>query len=341
MNKRTFYWSAIILLSSSILLLLLASLLFNLDSDENIQQTVLIYDDNGKILGGAPFPPSLQIPFGTDRDGFHMGDKLLEGAQFTLGAAIVISLLSFVLAFGIGVFGGFTKLKIKALSHKFFTSFYFIPQSIIAYNILYPVIWEPVQGFTTSLTERIIIEIIVLAIIVTPTTAILISNETEQLLGEEFITSAKVLGGSSFFIFLKHVMPHLKMRLFVIYPKIVIQILLVIAHLGFFTLYFGGTDVCYEPFCNPPKPFIQEWSGLMGTNYQELGLSWWIFMAPMLCFAVTILLLNGIAKCIEGLMDTSPHKIERNPHKREEKDENLETSKWPDPFHLINRSGDA
>ncbi|MEL3971498.1 hypothetical protein AAEO50_04325 [Rossellomorea oryzaecorticis] len=341
MTKRTFYWAGIIILSSSILLLLLASLLFNLDADETIQQTVLIYDDNGKILGGAPFPPSLQIPFGTDREGFHIGDKLLEGAQFTLGAAIVVSLLSFVLAFGIGVFGGFTKLKVKALSHKFFTSFYFIPQSIIAYNILYPVIWEPVQGFTTSLTERIIIEIMVLAIIVTPTTAILISNETEQLLGEEFITSARVLGGSSFFILFKHAMPHLKMRLFVIYPKIVIQILLVIAHLGFFTLYFGGTDVCYEPFCDPPKPFIQEWSGLMGTNYKELGLSWWIFMAPMLCFAVTILLLNGIAKCIEGLMDTSPHKIERNQHRREVIAENLETSKRADPFHLINRSGDA
>lgn len=337
MTIRTFYLAGTILFSSLLLLLIMASLLYHTGAEKEIPQTVLVYDENGKISGSAPFPPSLQIPFGTDREGFHMGYKLLEGAGVTLGAAILISLLSFGLSFGIGVFGGFTKLKIKAVSHKFFTSFYFIPQSIIAYNILYPVIWEPVEGFTTTLPERIIIEILVLAVIVTPTTAILISNETDQILAEEFITSARVLGGGSFFIFYKHLMPHLKMRLFVIYPKIVIQILLVIAHLGFFTLYFGGTDVCYEPFCDPPKPIIQEWSGLMGTSYKELGLSWWIFMGPMLCFAVTILLLNGITKCIEGLMDTEVHRIRKTSYE-ENQVEDAETSCIPEQFDFITKN---
>ncbi|MGR3764348.1 hypothetical protein [Rossellomorea sp. NS-SX7] len=338
MRTRRFYWAGIIIFSSLILVLMISSLIYNLGPEKVIPQTIIDYDENGKISGGAPFPPSLQIPFGTDREGFHIGYKLLEGAGVTLGSAILISLISFSLAFGIGVIGGFTKLRIKAVSHKFFTSFYFIPQSIIAYNILYPVLWEPVQGFTTTLPERIIIEILVLAIIVTPTTAILISNETEQILGEEFITSARVLGGSPLLIFHKHLIPHLKIRLFVIYPKVVIQILLVIAHLGFFTLYFGGTDVCYEPFCDPPKPIIQEWSGLMGTSYQELGLSWWIFMGPMICFAITILLLNGITKCIEGLMETDDYRERKTPHKGE-RSESLEHSLKPEQFYFLNKNG--
>ncbi|MCA1053793.1 hypothetical protein LCM10_02250 [Rossellomorea aquimaris] len=336
MSKRSFYWGGVVFSSSLIVVMLVASFIYNIGLEKKIPQTLIIFEENGKISGAAPFPPSFEIPFGTDREGFHMGYKLLEGAVYTLGGAIIISLLSFVLSFGIGVFGGFTKLRVKALSHKFFTSFYFIPQSIIAYNILYPVLWEPVSGFTTTLSDRIIIEMIVLAVIVTPTTAILISNETEEILKEEFITSARVLGGSSFFIFSNHLMPHLKIRLLVIYPKIVIQILLVIAHLGFFTLYFGGTDVCYEPFCNPPRPFIQEWSGLMGTSYQEITLSWWIFMGPMLCFALTIVLLNGIVKCIEGLIETSSHVIDKKKRIQEDETGNGEFLLDPEQFQMKN-----
>ncbi|MEG9298525.1 hypothetical protein V6B33_18840 [Mangrovibacillus sp. Mu-81] len=334
MRTTTLYWTGIILFSGIILLLLLSSILYNLNPDKEIPQMLLLRDSGGKIIGDAPFPPSFQFLFGTDREGFDVGYKLLEGAQYTIGAAILISLLTFILAFIIGVFGGFTRWKVKVCAHKFFTSFYFIPQAILAYNILYPVIWEPAEGFTTTLSERMIIEILVLAIIIAPTTAILISNETEQILGEEFITSARVLGGSSYFIFYKHLMPHLKMRLFLIYPKIVIQALLIIAHLGFFTLFFGGTDVCYTPYCHPPKPIIQEWSGMMGTNYKELGLSWWIFMAPLFSFAMTILLLNGVAKCLEGLVETSGHKISVSPLKEEEKAEKSERSIKPEHFQL-------
>jgi peptide/nickel transport system permease protein len=307
LKTAAFYRAGLIICSGSILLLLISSLVYNLLPDNDIPQMLLLRDDNGRIIGDAPFAPSWEFPFGTDREGFDIGYKLLEGAIYTIGAAITISLLCFIVAFGIGIIGGFSKFRVKSFAHKFFTSFYFIPQSIIAYNILYPVIWEPMEGFTTTLSERIVIEVLVLAIITVPTTSILISNETEQILSEEFITSARVLGGSPLFIFYKHVLPHLKMRLFIIYPKIVIQVLLIIAHLGFFTLYFGGTDVCYTPFCHPPKPFIQEWSGMLGTSYKELGLSWWIFMGPLMGFTVTILLLNGITKCMEGLFDHEPY----------------------------------
>lgn len=291
--------------------------MYNLSNVE-ISQTIILFNDEGNVIGDSPFPPSMQFPFGTDRDGYHMTDKIIQGAQYTLGAAITISFLSFLLAFLFGIAGGFTKSRLKIVTQKVFTSLYFIPQSIIAYNILHPLLWEPIEGFETSLVERMVVEIVVLAIIVTPTTAILIANEAEQILQEEFIISSRVLGARSFYIFYKHLIPHLKNRLFVIYPKIVIQVLLIIAHLGFFTLFFGGTDICYQPFCDPPKPFIQEWSGIMGTNYSELYNAWWIFLVPIICFTLTILLLNGIAHSLEGVMERNDAR--RNPtfNQREE-----------------------
>ncbi|BCB04002.1 ABC transporter permease [Bacillus sp. KH172YL63] len=278
------------------------SVIFHL-SDGKIPNTFILYDDGGKIIGDAPFPPSADFPFGTDRKGDELLYKVIQGAQYTLGAAIVISLVSFLLSFIIGVAGGFTSLRAKKWTQSVFTAFYFIPQSIIAYNILYPLLWEPPQGFETSFGERVILQVITLAVITAPTTAILLSNETGQILEKEFVTSARVLGGSKFFIFKKHVLPHLKMRLFIIFPKITIQVLLILAHLGFFKLYFGGTDVCYGPFCDPPKPIVQEWASIMSMSFIELSNAWWIFMVPMTFFALTILSLTGIAKGVEGLLE--------------------------------------
>ncbi|EDL66391.1 ABC transporter permease [Bacillus sp. SG-1] len=300
MGKRKYKW-LVILCAGFVIFMLAGSLVFNFGFNGEIPQTVLTYDKSGKLTGGAPFEPSAEFPFGTDREGYDMFFKVLQGAQYTLGAAIVISVLSFVIAFLVGIAGGFINTTSKYITQTVFTSFYFIPQSIIAYNVLYPLLWEPPQGFETTFAERVLWQSITLAVITVPTTAILIANETREILQKEFILSARVLGGSPFFLFRKHLLPHLKVRLFIIFPKIIIQVLLIIAHLGFFKLFYGGTDVCYGPFCDPPKPFVQEWASLMAMNYRSIFNDWWIFMVPMFFFSLTILSLNGITKGLEGL----------------------------------------
>ena len=317
-----------------IVVLLGWSMIFYL-TDGEIPNTYILYDDEANIIGDAPFPPSADFPFGTDRAGDDLFYKVLEGAQYTIGAAILISLLSFMLAFVIGVAGGFTKSRAKKWTQSMFTSFYFIPQSIIAYNMLYPLLWEPPQGFETSFTERVLWQSISLAVITAPTTAILLSNETRLILDKEFVTSARVLGGSKYFLFRKHVLPHLKPRLFIIFPKIMIQVLLIIAHLGFFELYFGGTDVCYGPMCQPPQPIVQEWASIMAMSFIELSIAWWIFIIPMVFFALTILALTGIARGLEGLLDEGEVKVDSDKLEMAGRRENGPLAE--SDFHLVDR----
>ncbi|MGF2616447.1 ABC transporter permease subunit [Rossellomorea vietnamensis] len=335
MRSRTLYkWLAAIC-AVFVILMVSGSLIFNHLYNGEIPQTTLKYDESGKLLGGAPFKPSMESPLGTDRNGYDMFFKVLEGAQYTLGAAILISILSFTVSFVIGVAGAFRNSRTKYFSQTILTSFYFIPQSIIAYNVLYPLLWEQPGGFETTFTERVLWQIVTLAVVTVPTTAILISNETREILQKEFIMSARVLGGSRYFLFKKHILPHLKLRLFIIFPKIIIQALLIIAHLGFFTLYFGGTEVCYDPFCDPPKPFVQEWAGLMATNFKEIFNAWWIFMGPMVFFSLTILSLNGIAKGLEGLSNLDI-KGNGSSDKKDEKDqEHFKSENSEEDFQLV------
>jgi peptide/nickel transport system permease protein len=333
---RKFYKWLVILCTSIVVLMVSGSLIFNYFFGD-IPQTTLLYSEEGKIIDGAPFKPSLEFPFGTNRDGYDMFFIVLQGAQYTLGAAIAISLLSFLVSFIIGIAGGFINTSSKYITQTIFTSFYFIPQSIIAYNILHPLLWEPPQGFQTTFTERIVWQIIVLALITVPTTAILIANETREILKKEFILSARVLGGSKLFLFKKHLLPHLRLRLFIVFPKILIQVLLIIAHLGFFQLYFGGTDVCYGAFCDPPKPFVNEWAGVMAMSYREIYNAWWIFMAPMLFFSLTIMSLNGVAKGLEGLSVKEKRKKRNMEEDVLEDSSNLDRMMDTDDFRLISK----
>ncbi|WP_409250799.1 ABC transporter permease [Bacillus sp. SCS-153A] len=337
MGKRK-YKCLVILGGSFVIFMVAGSLIFNHFFNGDIPQTVLTYDESGKLIGGAPFKPSAEFPFGTDREGYDMFFKVLQGAQYTLGAAIAISLLSFMMSFLVGVAGGFIKNTSKYITQTVFTSFYFIPQSIIAYNVLFPLLWEPPQGFETSFTERVIWQSVTLAVITVPTTAILIANETREILQKEFILSARVLGGSPFFLFRKHLMPHLRMRLFVIFPKIIVQVLLIIAHLGFFKLFYGGTDVCYGPFCDPPKPFVQEWASLMAMNYRSIFNDWWIFMVPMFFFSLTILSLNGMTKGLEGLSEQNNKGEFAGGEEEDSEDEGLNSTPGEEDFELLPRA---
>lgn len=284
----------------TIFLITLASIIHATHFDSAIPQTEWLKDSEGNMIAGAPLEPAKDYPFGTDKYGNHMLEQLLQGAKYTFGATFLTSLLGFSLAFLSGTLLAFWKKQgSKAMVKGISSSFYFVPLSIIAYNILHPVLWEPPEGFAYSLTGRVIYEIIMLAVILTPTTALLIADETREILKKEFIESSITLGASPFHIFKKHVIPHLQPRLFIIFPRIVVQVLLIIAHLGIFQIYFGGTSVCYDIFCDPPMPIANEWSGLLGMYIKQINYQWWLAIGPLACFTISILAVNSMAAGIE------------------------------------------
>ncbi|MEL3971696.1 ABC transporter permease subunit [Rossellomorea oryzaecorticis] len=284
----------------TILIITLASVIHATHFDSVIPNTEWLKDSEGKVIAGPPLEPAKEYPFGTDKFGYHMFYRLLQGAKYTFGAALLVSILGFSLSFILGTFLAFWKKKgSAALLKGISSSFYFVPQSIIGYNILYPVLWEPPEGFAYTLTERVVYQVIMLALILAPTTALLIADETREILKREFIESAVTLGASPFHIFRKHVLPHLTPRLFLIFPRIIVQVLLIIAHLGIFQIYFGGTSVCYDVFCDPPMPIANEWSGLLGMYIKQINYQWWLAVGPLACFTISILAINSMSAGIE------------------------------------------
>jgi peptide/nickel transport system permease protein len=263
--------------------------------DNYIREDQIRYaDDLITPIEKAPFEPSSEYWFGSDRMGADLFYQIISGAKYTLGIAFIASLLRVFLSF----IGGVLLLKagkalsfIKGLSQ----SFYYLPSALLIYFIVRPII----ESEAISFWAKVYFELFLIVLIAVPNTAILIKEEMKLIERKEFITSAKLMGGGFFRILMKHVMPHLWPKLILIFVQQVIAVLILLAHLGILGVFFGGTterEFGMEFMIKASDS--NEWSGLLGGYYYQLRLAPWLVFFPVFCFALVILAFNFM---VEGL----------------------------------------
>jgi peptide/nickel transport system permease protein len=278
-----------------------ASVIHQVFFDSYITQTSFSYNSKGDLIA-PPFHPLEESILGTDHVGLHLGQILLMGAKYTLGGILGITTIAMVLGVLFGVLLGlfFKKRASKLLKSSLF-SFYFIPGSLLAYLLLYPILWEPIEGFHYSLLERVLIEVTIIGIILVPPISIFISENISEIMEKDYVQSSIVLGGSPYHIFSKHIIPELKLPLLYTAFRAGLQGMLIIGHLGVFKLFFGGTDVSYDPFApSPPVSITNEWFSYMGSNYQALYTSaHWLLWIPLIAIVFTVLSLQLMILGIE------------------------------------------
>src|SRR5690606_8545708 len=139
-------------------------------------------------------------------------------------------------------------------------SLHYIPLTLFAAFVLMPVLWMPPEGFTTTMWERIIIQVVIMALLTVPGVAVLVANEAALLSQKEYVLASRTLGAGRFRIIRKHLYPQMREKVAVLYGQQVIETFIVLAHLGLLDLFLGGTDVSYDPmFGDPPMSISNEW----------------------------------------------------------------------------------
>ncbi|WP_175074029.1 ABC transporter permease subunit [Terribacillus sp. AE2B 122] len=278
-----------------------ASLIHQIFFDSYISQTSFSYNSNGDLIA-PPFPPLEVSILGTDRFGNHLIQILLMGAKYSLGGVLGITIVTMFLALIFGIFLGLvSKKKVRRFLKSSLFAFYFIPGSLLSYLLLYPILWEPIEGFHYNLPMRILIEVVVIGIILVPPTSIFISENIAEAMERNYVQSSIVLGGSRYHILIIHIIPELKFTLLHTALRTSLQGLLIIGHLGVFKLFFGGTDVSYDPFApSPPVSITNEWFSYIGSNYEAIFTSaHWLLWIPLLAIVFTVLSLQFIMLGIE------------------------------------------
>ncbi|WP_273851981.1 hypothetical protein [Guptibacillus spartinae] len=306
---------------SFIVLIIISSLVYSIVFDNHIPVASITTDENGTITGKPPYAPWELPPFGTDHVSRDLFFILLIGAKYTLGLAFGIALIRFVIS---SVAGILLQLYLPTFLQKgkqWFEGFYYFPASILAYLSLFFILREDGygDGFSTTFTERVIFEMIVLIVIGIPIILINVSKEVAILQRKEFIDSVKVLGGSRWHLLKVHLMPYLRPQLFLLFVREVIQVLLLLAHLGILNLLFGGAQLKTDMFDKAAYVSLSsEWSGLIGTNFRFLYTSYyWIPLVPILCFTFAILALKLMVEGMESVFEKK--QIGRNRVEEKEK----------------------
>lgn len=276
---------------------LIGSFVFEWINGPDPKQTYFIME-NGRVIEAAPLSPSWLHPLGTDQYGFDMLAKIMLGAKYTIISAMGVAAVRMLIAVPLGFVIGTYWQKRRTTINSFIDPLHYVPMTIFSYLMLYPVLWEPMEGFSTTVWERIVIQVVLMAIITVPIVSSLIGNESNLLYQQEYILASRTLGASKFRIITKHLFPMMREKLFVLYGQQVVETLVVFTHLGLLQLYIGGTDVSYEPMGgDPPKSIAYEWAGLFGSSFRYLQGVPWLPLGPAICFALVIL---AIAAMIEG-----------------------------------------
>ncbi len=289
-----------------IVLLLGSSMFYSLVYNDDIPQTFMLYDDDGNLIDRSPLSPVQALPFGTDKFGYHLFEQIIIGAKYTIGIAFLVASMRMALSFVAGVIGGTYFRRTLRSTAGVVDAMQYIPISLLCYFILHGVLMENgMEGtFSFSFTERIVFEVIILTAVAIPTTTILISNETNAIWRREFIEGARTLGGSRRHILAKHVLPHLGPRMMIIFLQQIVNVLILLLHLGLLKLFFGGTFFNPDPMLGDEYRSVSgEWSGLIGSTFRFLSYETWIPLIPILFFVLVILAVNFVLEGFKQVVD--------------------------------------
>jgi peptide/nickel transport system permease protein len=282
------------------------SVIYSVSTHNHVDQVRLYYaEDGATLISAMPHAPTKPFFFGSDKLGFSLFDQLVIGAKYTLIFALLIALLRVLGGLLFGVLYAFhLGPRAQQWLGKLIDSIHFLPLSLVAYILLAPILMPAFTGFgfefTYTFTERVLLEMFILTILVVPLTSVLLGKEIKRVLDYEFIASARVLGGSRFHLFWRHIFPHIGPRLTILLGTQFIQVLLIFIHLGIFKFFFGGTKLSYDPMgADPPMSMTHEWSGLIGELGRTTiasGRYWylWILAAFMLAIFAMQLIIQGV-----------------------------------------------
>jgi peptide/nickel transport system permease protein len=294
LKRKRFIFSVLFLLT-----LLTASVIHNVVYHGKINQVMFQTDTKGNMLSAPPYPPFKVFLLGSDRNGYSLLDMMIEGAKYTIGITIVVTLCRMLLSLILSAFIYSLKPRIYNGLKVVFEPFSIVPQTIIAFFILKSVLWMSVDGFQHPFWQRALFETFILVIIAIPNLTIHLSNEMRIVEKEPFIEVSKTLGASKPYIFFKHIVPHLYEKWILLFGQQFIQSLQLLAHLGFMKLFFGGTFVSYGIYGDPPKSISYEWSGLIGDSLGYLFVQQWIILVPIGFFIITAICVASINDSIK------------------------------------------
>jgi peptide/nickel transport system permease protein len=282
-----------------LLCLLVMSILYPYYGPKDYNHQVLVKNEQGKILGRAPFPPSEEHFLGTNRNGEDIHWLLLYGAKFTLITAFGVAVLR-VIAGGIaGVFLSLWAPSLKSYFKDFFLTFRYIPSILIGILLMKSIVGD---FSDVAISSIVTYQIIILVFIGFPSVTLFASDVTDELLKTSFVQSSYLMGASKFHILKRQLLPYMRSYGILFTVQQLISTLHITMQLGLFGMFLGGLNRAgIFGYDEPEKPatLSNEWAGLIGQNFHDFMMAPWVVLAPVGGFFIVIFIANFMKKELE------------------------------------------
>lgn len=299
-------------------ILLLSSILYDPLLKEILPtQKRLLFNQERELMASAPFTPIQMPPFGSDRLGVPIFNKILEGAKYTIGLAVFVSFFRVFFGAVIGLFISLYMKRLKGFIRGLSQAFDYIPTIFLAFILIKP-LYVSVTGEDTSVAIQwalITYQLFVAIGIGVPTVSVFIASEIDEYKKNEHVMSSIIMGATKLHLIRTHIWLYLKDKLLILFMQNIVQSLILFTHLGILHVFIGGQRlVPIDDNTLKNISLSNEWSGLIGINNYELMVSPWIILSPLIAFFITIYTIKVMT---EGIQDVFNTRIVQSPIKKQ------------------------
>lgn len=276
---------------------LVTSLLYGVITEDQVEQILYTYNEDGSIESNAPLAPSKEVIFGTDPYGYSIAQQLLVGIKYTIIMTLLIATLRILSGYILGLlYVFFLNSKARSFVNSIADGMHFLPLTLLVFILLIPVLISSGE-WNSTLEERLAFQVLIMSAIVLPVTTSAIGNEMNEMLKKDYVVSSVLMGGSLSWILTKHIHPQLWPRLILMWTQHIVQVLQMFVHLGILSIFVGGA---LSQFDSPRLiPEIYELSGMIAISREVFVTNqYWMIFPPLVIFMILIYCFTTIA---EGL----------------------------------------
>jgi len=222
-------------------------------------------------------PPSREHLLGTDDRGRDVLSRLIWGTRISMSVGFVavgIALLLGVLMGGCaGYFGG----RIDAIILRIIETMLCFPSLII------------ILALIAYLGRHILILMIVIGVIESPSVARLVRGEFLKLKSADYVTAASAAGLGNMRIMLRHILPN-ALAPVLVYATFGVAGAIIMES----ALSFLGLGV---------RPPTASWGEMLSTSKRYLDSAWWLVTFPGAAIFVTVTAFNLVGEGLRDAMD--------------------------------------
>lgn len=219
---------------------------------------------NIEKMDNAPYPPSAEMPLGSDGVGRDLLSRLLTGFQWTFALILLITLGKYVLAIPFGCLAGVKGKWLAKLTETwslYVSGFPALLVMIIVFKASLPIPW------TSGFWPRIIFMVAVVALLEWARIGMSIKGQVEQVMKSPYIDAARVMGRSQLGVILHHVWPVLRAETISQFMFECSRSLMVIGQLAIFGIYFLGTQMIeINTGVSRELGLHPEWGSMLGES---------------------------------------------------------------------------